>query len=337
MEEASEPRYARIVADIRARIAAGDLCAGDRVPSARQITRDWGVAIATATKVHAALRQDGLVRAVPGVGTVVAARSDGARPRPARLRQAREPDRELTRERIVKAAIALADAEGIAALSMRRIAAELGVATMSLYRHVHGKDDLVEQMIGTVFADAPLPQRPAPGWRAQLELVAHRSWALFRRHHWLAPCVSVTRPQLVPEGMAYTEWTLRAVDGHGLDRATMLHVVLTLIGFVRGVAMNFEPEAYAEQDTGLTNEEWMAAQDRQLRGILASGRFPTLARVATGPDIDADLNSLFEFGLGQLLDGLAVRIEGRPDDFADRSDGPVERRRNGPRDGVGAG
>lgn len=67
--------------------------------------------------------------------------------------------------------------------------------------------------------------------------------------------------------------------------------------------MNFEPEAYAEQDTGLTNDEWMAAQDRQLRGILGSGRFPTLARIATAPDIDTDLGSIFEFGLGQLLDG----------------------------------
>ena len=319
MEEASEPRYARIAADIRDRIAAGDLSVGDRVPSARQIARDWSVAIATATKVHAVLRQDGLVRAVPGVGTVVAARPDGMRPRPARLREARKPDRELTRERIVKAAIALADADGIAALSMRRIAAELGVATMSLYRHVHGKDNLVEQMIGAVFADAPLPERPPRGWRAQLELMAHRSWALYRRHHWLAPCVSVSRPQLVPEGMAYTEWTLRAIDGHGLDRATMLHVAVTLIGFVRGVAMNLEPEAYAQQDTGLTNDEWMAAQERQLRGILASGRFPMLARLATGPDIDADLDSFFEFGLGQLLDGLAVRIEGRHNAFADRT------------------
>jgi AcrR family transcriptional regulator len=320
MEEVSEPRYARIVAEIRARIAAGDLREGDRVPSARQITRDWGVAIATATKVHAALRQEGLVRAVPGVGTVVAGRPNGARPRPVRLREAREPDRELTRERIVMAAIALADAEGIAALSMRRIAGELGVATMSLYRHVRSKDELLEQMIAKVFADAPLPQRPPRGWRAQLELVAHRFWALLRRHRWLAMCVSVTRPQLIPEGMTYTEWTLRAIDGYGMDRATTLHVLLTLMGFVRGVAVNLEPEANAEQDTGLTNDEWMAAQDRQLRGIFASGRFPMLARLATGPDIDTDLNSLFEFGLGQLLDGLAVRIEGRPDAFADRSD-----------------
>src|SRR5213592_4734308 len=74
----TDPPSARIVADIRRRIAAGELRPGDRIPSARQITREWGVAIATATKVLAALRQEGLVRAVPGVGTVVAA------PHPAR-------------------------------------------------------------------------------------------------------------------------------------------------------------------------------------------------------------------------------------------------------------
>jgi hypothetical protein len=88
----------------------------------------------------------------------------------------------------------------------------------------------------------------------------------------------------------------------------MLHTALTLIGFVRGLAVSLEPEAQAQQDTGLTNDEWMAAQDRQLREIFASGRFPMLARISTGPDIDGNLDSLFEFGLDQLLDGLAARV-----------------------------
>jgi hypothetical protein len=111
--------------------------------------------------------------------------------------------------------------------------------------------------------------------------------------------------------MVYTERVLRALDGLGLDRSTTLHVLLTMVGFVRGVAVNLEPEAHAEQDTGLTNTEWMEAQDRQLHEIFASGQFPMLSRLATGPDIDADLDTLFEFGLGQLLDGLARRL-GRP-------------------------
>jgi hypothetical protein len=131
---------------------------------------------------------------------------------------------------------------------------------------------------------------------------------LYRRHPWLAGYVSMTRPQLVPSGMRYTEWVLRVLDELGLDRETMFRTMLTLVGFVRGLAVNLEPEARAEQDTGMTNTQWMEAQDRQLREILASGRFPMLSRLASGPDVDTELDTLFEFGLAQLLDGLAVRL-----------------------------
>src|SRR5437763_16528864 len=116
--------YARIVAELERRIAAGELRPGDRVPSTRQLTQEWGGARATATRALSALRQQGLVHAVQGVGTVVADPK-----RPARA----EPGHELTRERIVRAAIAIADDEGLAAVSMRRIATELHAATMSLY------------------------------------------------------------------------------------------------------------------------------------------------------------------------------------------------------------
>src|SRR5256885_3593153 len=112
----SEPPYRQIAQEIQARINAGELRPGDRLPSARQITREWGVAIATATRVLATLRQAGLAEPRTGVGTVVAAP-------PARTPR-RKPDLELTRDRIVHTAIAVADAEGMAALSMRRVATE---------------------------------------------------------------------------------------------------------------------------------------------------------------------------------------------------------------------
>src|SRR5690349_14654747 len=113
-DDGTVPPYRRIVAEISARVAAGTLRPGDRIPSARQITREWGVAIATATKVLATLRQEGVVRPVPGVGTVV---TGGAPQPPVAVRPdpSREPAREPTRERIVRAAIAVADAEGLAA------------------------------------------------------------------------------------------------------------------------------------------------------------------------------------------------------------------------------
>jgi DNA-binding transcriptional regulator YhcF (GntR family) len=304
----------RIVSEIRRRIASGQLRAGDRVPSTRQITQEWGVAIATATKALATLRQEGLVRAVPGVGTVVDTPSPmpAPPPRAPRRREAREAEPELTQERVVRTAIGIADAEGLAALSMRRVAAELGIATMSLYRYVPGKDELVLLMADLVLGEHRLPEPPPAGWRAQLELSARLQWAGYRRHPWLAQVISMTRPQLLPNGVDHTEWALRAVDGLGLDPNAMLHAAVTMLGYVRGTAASLEPEAQAQQDTGITDEQWMESQGSAMAQLLASGRFPTFARMMAGPGLDLDLDSLFEFGLRQLLDGLAMRLGDLP-------------------------
>lgn len=162
------PPYLRVAAEIRRRIADGELAPGDRVPSTRQIAREWNVALATATKALTALRQEGLVQAKPRVGTVVAAshrRPVAARPRTA---PDRERERELTRERIVHTAIEIADAEGLAAVSMRSVAARLHAATMSPYRYVNSKDDLVLLMADAVLGELCFPLRRPPtggsGW-----------------------------------------------------------------------------------------------------------------------------------------------------------------------------
>ena len=296
--------YLRIVGDIRQRIASGRLRPGDRVPSARQITREWGVAIATATRALAALRDEGLVRAVPGVGTVVHA--PGARPLGGR---ASRPG-EMTSGAVVAAAIALADAEGLTAVSMRRLASELGVATMALYRHVRSRDELVVLMVDEMMGRTPPPDPPSPGWRARLEAIARLQWATYRSHPWLAPAIAVTRPQVAPRGMAHTEYALRALDGLGLDRSTRAHAAIALIAYVRGMAVSFEEEARARQDTGVTEEEWMAAQTSAYAAAIAAGPYPALGRLAASPGIDLGLESIFEFGLRRLLDGYAVLIEG---------------------------
>jgi AcrR family transcriptional regulator len=214
----------------------------------------------------------------------------------------------VTREQVVRAAVTLADREGLAGLSMRRIAADLGVATMSLYRYVRNKDDLLVLMMEAVFVDHPLPTRVPPGWRAQLEAAARLQWSIYRRHPWLAPAMSFTRPPLARSAMAHTEWAMRALDGHGLPTATIFRASVTLAISVRGTAVNFEPEALAEQDTGLTDDEWMNGQAEVLGRILASGRFPMMLRAVNEPGFTFDLSDLFEFGLRQLLDGLAAQI-----------------------------
>ncbi|MEH1127466.1 TetR/AcrR family transcriptional regulator C-terminal domain-containing protein [Micromonospora sp. CPCC 206061] len=297
--------YLRIANEIRRRITAGELRPGDTVPSTRQLTREFGVALATATKALAVLRQEGVVTAVPRVGTVVA----GVAPAPpAAPRRVRTGEPAVTLEGIVQAAVRIADTEGIAALSMRRVAADIGVPTMSLYRYVPSKEDLILRMVDAVFAEDPLPE-PAPHWRTSLEDLCHLQWAICRRHPWVARRVSITRPMAVPNGMAHTEAALRALEGTGLDRATMVHAAVTIAGHVVGAAMHLEQEVEAEQDSGLSNEEWYEAQDLTLGRLLASGRFPMLASLDDIPDFDLNLDIIFELGLRLLLDGLAAMIE----------------------------
>ena len=128
-------------------------------------------------------------------------------------------------------------------------------------------------------------------------------------HPWMARVISLTRPMPVPNGMAHTEWTIRAVDGLGLDPSTMLYVAVTIANYVQATAINLESEVEAQQDTGITSDQWRNSQDETVTRIFASGQFPMLSSIATRPDFDFELDALFEFGLQRLLDGLAVLIQ----------------------------
>ncbi|WBQ06653.1 GntR family transcriptional regulator [Kribbella sp. CA-293567] len=336
--------YQRVAAEIRRLISSGELKCGDRVPSTRALVRDHGIAMATATKVLATLQQEGLIHSRPGVGTVVGPRPDdanalrsagagrarGALPAPG-VRRARGARRagdglsaagaggalesgvagQLSREQVVRTAMRIADAEGLGALSMRRVATELGVSTMALYRYVGGKDALVLQMVDAAIGDFPLPDQQPASWRAGIEAAARQQWAAYRAHLWLASAVSIGRPQLLPNLLPHTDAVLRAIAGFGVDSSTSLYAAITVFGHVRGVALNLETEAQAEQDTGLTADEWADQQAGRLAALVAEqdlAGFRALAQ-PDGFDFDFDLDQLFEFGLGIVLDGLAVKLQ----------------------------
>jgi DNA-binding transcriptional regulator YhcF (GntR family) len=285
---------ARIATELRRRITTGELNPGDRVPSTRQIVADWGVAMATASKALAILRQDGLVEALPGFGTVVAGKPTRSGPA------------DLTADRIARTAIAIADEEGLGAVSMRRIATELSVATMSLYRHIANRDRLTELMADAIFSDHPLPARPRGDWRAQLETVMRLQWSLYRRHPWLAQTISIARPQFLPNLVAHAEWSLRALAPFDLPTDVLLHTHITVFGFVRATALSNESELEARRDTGLTGDEWMDLQDEAGQAIHATGRFPHLAMLVDRDEFELDFDALFEFGMRSLLDGISV-------------------------------
>jgi AcrR family transcriptional regulator len=284
----------RVAAAVRARIRSGALPPGAPLPSARQIAREHRVALATAAKVLAMLRRERLVRVERGVGTFVRGPEGG-------------PD--LSLENVVATAIAIADDEGVAALSMRGVAAEMGVATMSLYRHVPSKDDLLLAMVDAVMAEQRLPPRLTRGWRARLEAIARMQWEGYARHPWLAQVLSLTRPQATPHGMRHTESVLEALTELGFDPPTMLRTAIAFIGYVRGLAIGVEPERQAEQDTGMSSQEWMDAQEAAFTPLMP--RFPTLARISQTADVDMGLDALFECGLRCFLDGLDAQAKGR--------------------------
>ncbi|WP_326621069.1 TetR/AcrR family transcriptional regulator C-terminal domain-containing protein [Streptomyces decoyicus] len=315
MEQPAPPPYRRIVDTIRRRIDTGELTPGDRVPSTRRITQEWGVAMATATKVLTTLRQEGLVRAVPGVGTVVAEPQRTPRGGAARERRPRETDSGLSRESVVRAGVKVADAEGLRALSMRRVAAEFGVSSMALYRHVAGKDELVLLMADAAFRDITLPEPAPDGWRERMAAGARLQWELYRRHPWLAQYLSLTRPQPMPRAMALIEWTMARV--RGMDPVTLIHMALTLLGFVLSTAAGFEDDLEAEQETGMDQNQWMATMEPVFDGILTSGSYPMYAGVSGIEEDVVNLESLFEFGLARLLDGMETLVEGRAAGAAD--------------------
>ena len=286
--------YQQIVGEIRERISSGQLPPGSRVPSTRQIVAEWGVAMATASKVLATLRAEGLGQSRPGFGTVVG-------PGPT--------TRELTRADIVRAGIRVADGEGIDALSMRRVAAVLGSGVMSLYRHVASREELELLMRDAVFAERPLPKTAPPGWRARLELSGQALWNLYRRHPWLAQTSSLTRPYAGPNQLPYSEWNLAALSTTGLDDQTIFLLHLSLFGFVHGLAASLETEAREEAASGITLHQWLAAHESETRALMTADAFPNSARVFLDNELEFDLDQLLAFGLERFLDGVERLVD----------------------------
>jgi AcrR family transcriptional regulator len=223
----------------------------------------------------------------------------------------------LSVDRIVAAAIEVADAEGLAALSMRRVADRLSVGTMSLYTHVPGKAELLDLMLDTVFGESTPPDDVPGGWRAKLEVVARANWALYRRHPWLLQ-VATSRPLLGPNGIAKYDWELRAIDGIGLTDMEMDSVVTAIAGYVHGTVRGVVEAAQAEQRTGMTDEQWWLAHAPYLEKVFDASRYPTAARVgaaageAYGAAYAPDFS--FEFGLQRLLDGIESLVNSRSAD-----------------------
>ncbi|OPG09885.1 TetR family transcriptional regulator [Streptomyces sp. GKU 895] len=224
-------------------------------------------------------------------------------------RPSRGPKPRLTLDRIVETAVRVADAEGLEALSMRRIATELGTGTMSLYRYVPGKGELLDLMLDRVQRPSENPADLGDGgWRSALEALGRATLALYRRHPWLLQ-VNQSRPILGPSALDGMEKILSRIKPMGLTDPELVSAIIMVDGYVVGAARTQLYQQEVERRTGLTDAEFWQAQVPMLEKVMASGRYPLLAGLsedAFGSDFDH-----FEFGLQRILDGLEVLVSQR--------------------------
>lgn len=225
-------------------------------------------------------------------------------PRPPIWAYGSAPDPVLNRGRIVEAAIAIADDEGIDALSMRRLAGAMGVGTMSLYRHVPNKDDLLGLMNDALLGERELPAAPSDDWRADLRLVGRHRRAVALRHPWWIR-IAIGRPPIGPNALRLSEFALSTLDRFGLDMTTMQALVNTVNAYVMGAVGEDLAEAEVIRRTGVSEEQWQQSLIPWAERLVADGRHPMTARfIADAEHWDDDRS--FEFGLERVLDGVAA-------------------------------
>lgn len=223
--------------------------------------------------------------------------------------RSRGPKPTLGVAEIVRVAVEVADAEGLAAVTMRRIATELGFTTMALYRHVPGKHVLAELMIDATIV-GPDEDRSTEGWRAPLSDWAVDYFGMLLAHPWLLE-VDLVGAAWGPNRVAYMERGLRALASTGLPSAEMMGLLLTLTGYVHGSAQILFAAANAAHAERVAGEEFGAVYGRTLAAVVTEERFPLLAGVlADGvfelPD-DGGMQD-FTFGLERVLDGFATHL-----------------------------
>jgi AcrR family transcriptional regulator len=222
-----------------------------------------------------------------------------------------------TREQIAAAALAIADREGFDAVSMRRVAAEIGAGTMTLYHYVRTKDDLMDLMDDAIMGEVLVPAGELPEtWREALTAIARRSREAFLRHPWALLALGGARGG--PNGMRHFEQSVAAVSGLDLDARGKLELIAMVDDYVFGfvyrsgeIAANFDATTHEEE-----LEELLPSFEAQMQ----SGEFPHIEALFGDSDVretwqlvvdTMTAESRFELGLARLLDGIAANLAAR--------------------------
>ena len=229
-----------------------------------------------------------------------------------------------TRQQIAQTALAIADTEGIQEVSMRRLAAELGAGTMTLYHYVHSKDDLLALMEDAIMGELLVPDDQLPSdWRQALTAIARRARATFRRHPWAL--TGMRGAGMSPHALGHFEQSLAAVATTGLDAAARLDLIAMVDDYVAGFVLKSDLEPALEAippDIAKAAADYLEAQLQtghypHTQALLGTGdRLAALARLAAAFSND----KRFERGLARLLDGVALDLpRRRTKDTSDRA------------------
>lgn len=213
----------------------------------------------------------------------------------------------LDRDTIVKAAIEIADADGIEAVTMRRIADRLNTGPMSLYRYVPDKDALVSMMIDAVIGNIPVEPEDIPStWREGMRLLAEATWRISRDHRWY-PEATMVRPPLTPRGMAGLELGLSIFDGFDLGIGIKAQFVAAVHFSVLSAAMNLAIEERGRARMNMTEEDIMREGAPFMQKVITSGRYPRVTAFITEAE-HLDEEEQMRAGVELIIDGIAARL-----------------------------
>jgi AcrR family transcriptional regulator len=221
-----------------------------------------------------------------------------------------------SRERIAEAALRIADEDGLEAVTMRRVAAELGAGTMTLYHYVRNKDELAALMDDAIMREVLVPEDDlAEGWREGMAQIARRSYAAFKAHPWVFE-LNDDSGQGAPNALRHVEQSLLVAGRTGLDFAGQLELVALVDDYVFGHAMR--ARGTREQRDEEQWEQRLEGLITHLESQLETGEYPVLAAWA-GNDVRGGFERIgelatdpdrFERGLQTLLDGIELRLRG---------------------------
>ncbi|WP_214414128.1 TetR/AcrR family transcriptional regulator [Sphaerisporangium fuscum] len=238
---------------------------------------------------------------------------------PERSRTGPGPKPGLSVDLIVETAIAVADAEGMAALSMRAVGERLGRTAMALYTYVPSKSELVDLMYDHALAELPAGYDLGDGWRAALTSWAEDTCAFYLRHPWVLQ-VSQARPVLGPNEYVTLETLVRILRATGLSARVLRRIVGTLFHFVRGAAQTIAEARQAPAATGVPDEQWWHTRSGLMSEVAPdfAERYPMVVWLesegpAAGEDdgtpyLEREARKTFDAGLTVLLDGIEAAM-----------------------------